>query len=100
MITSVKFEKSDAKNKRMVAFFYNQHGKVVKRTHFGLKDGSTYIDHKNKQKKDAWIARHQVRGTFDNFTTASSLSYYILWNKTSLQASINDYAKTFDLDVI
>ncbi len=51
MIQYVKFEKSDKKNKRYVAIFFNSCKKKVKQTHFGYKDpetgkyNSTYIDH-------------------------------------------------------
>ena len=93
----VVISNSDNKDKRMKAVFYDK-DKKVRTTHFGLKGGSTFIDHKDEKKKRAWIARHEVRGKFNDYMTASSLSRYILWNKSTLSASIADYKKKFSLD--
>lgn len=92
---------SDKPNKRYTAIFYNNDKKKVKTTHFGFKDsnayGNTYIDHKNDDIKDAWIKRHQVNGTFEDYMTPSSLARYILWNKKTLRESISDYKRRFNL---
>ncbi len=91
---------SDKPNKRYTAIFYDN-DKKVKTTHFGYKDkdgfGSTYIDHKNDDIKDAYIARHRVNEDFNNYMSAGSLSRYILWNKKSLRESITDYKNRFNL---
>ncbi len=91
---------SDKPNKRYMAVFYDKVGKV-KTTHFGYKDkdgyGNTYIDHKNDNIKDAWIKRHQVNGTFEDYMSPSSLARYILWNKKTLRESISDYKRRFSL---
>ena len=68
-----------------------------KRVHFGQKGSSTYIDHKDDKKKDAYIARHKVNENFNNPLSSGSLSRYILWNKTTLSASISDFKKRFNL---
>lgn len=96
----VDIKKSTRDDKRYQATFTDDSGKKST-THFGYakgnKTGSTYIDHKNKDKKEAWLARHKVRGDFNNYKSASSLAKNILWNKTTLTASINDYKKKFNL---
>ena len=71
--------------------------KERKRVHFGQKGSSTYIDHKDDKKKDAYIARHKVNENFNNPLSSGSLSRYILWNKTTLSASISDFKKRFNL---
>jgi hypothetical protein len=68
-----------------------------KKVHFGAKGSSTYIDHRDEKKKDAYIARHRVNENFNNPLTAGSLARFILWNKTTLSASINDFKKRFKL---
>jgi hypothetical protein len=68
-----------------------------KKVHFGAKGSSTYIDHQDEKKKDAYIARHRVNENFNNPMTAGSLARFILWNKTTLSASINDFKKRFNL---
>jgi hypothetical protein len=91
---------SNRPDKRYVAIFYDKE-KKVKTTHFGYKDkdgfGSTYIDHKNDTLKEAWIKRHQVNGTFEDYMTAGSLSRYILWNKKTFRESLADYKRRFKL---
>lgn len=91
---------SDKPNKRYTAIFYDN-DKKVKTTHFGYKDkdgfGSTYIDHKNDDIKDAYIARHRVNEDFNNYMSAGSLSRYILWNKKTLRESITYYKQRFSL---
>lgn len=53
--------------------------------HFGSDKGSTYVDHKNDEKKDAWFARHSViknregKNVIDIKTSPSYWSANILW---------------------
>jgi len=96
-MVSVKFTNSTIANKRMTATFYNDEGGKKKTVQFGYKGGSTFIDHKNEDTKKAWTARHKVRGTFEIYDTPSSLAYHILWNKKTLQESIKDYKRKFNL---
>ena len=94
----VIIEKRDRQNKRYKAVFFDD-GKKIKTTHFGLDTGSTFIDHKDEDKKKAYIARHSKNNEdWNDYTSAGSLSRYILWNKTTLQASIKDYKNKFNLD--
>lgn len=51
---------------------------------FGLKDGSTYIDHHDKVKRENYRKRHLAsRGEYNLITSLtpspSLFSYYILW---------------------
>lgn len=66
-------------------------------THFGFKGGSTFIDHKDEKKKDAYIARHKVNEDWTDPIKAGTLARYILWNKPTLVASVKDYKKRFGL---
>ena len=97
----IKVEKSSRPGKRLMAIFERNGRKLIR--HFGYrnkntgKTGSTYIDHKNPITKKNWIARHQVRGKFNDPLTASSLSRWILWNKKTLAGSIKDFKKRFNL---
>ena len=95
---------SDRKEKRYVAEFCECSGESKcksekrKKTHFGFKGGSTYIDHKDDKKKDAYIARHKVNENWNEPTSAGSLARFILWNKPTLTESIKDYKKKFNLN--
>jgi hypothetical protein len=97
---SVKISKSDRLEKRLEAVFYDKDGKKIKTVNFGSGQPTgkgAFPDHKDPKIKDAWIARHEVRGTFNEPTTASSLSRWILWNKPTITGSIKDYKDRFGL---
>ena len=96
-MVSVKFSATEVQNKRMKAIFYNEDGKKKKTVSFGYKGGSTFIEHRSQDKKNAWIARHSVRGSFDIYDTPSALARWILWNHETLSASIASYKKRFNL---
>ena len=82
---------SKRKDKRFMAIIKG------KKYHFGLKNGSTYIDHHDKTKRENYIKRHIVRENWDE-VNAGSLSRYLLWgNSTSLEKNIKDYMKKFNL---
>lgn len=68
-----------------------------KKINFGQDGSSTYLDHKDEKKKDAYLARHKKNEKWSNPFSAGSLSRYVLWNKTSLSASIADFKKRFNL---
>ena len=97
MIKFVKIKKSDIQGKRYTAIFYNEKREQEKTTHFGHDKGSTFIDHKNTQTKNAWVDRHKVRGTFDIPTSASALAYYLLWTETTLNGGLQNYLRRFKL---
>lgn len=92
----VSITPSDRPEKRYKAVFIDTDG-GKKTVHFGYKTGSTYIDHKNNKIKDAWIARHKVRGSFNDYKSASSLAYHILWNKPSFNEAVKSYKSKFNL---
>ena len=65
---------------------------------FGSKGSSTFLDHKDNKKKDAYLARHRVNDKFDKDpTSAHALSKFLLWNKKTLSESIADFKKKFKL---
>lgn len=83
--------KSNRKGKR---FMVEIKGKTI---HFGSDVGDTYIDHKDKNKRDNYIARHKVREDWTKIN-AGSLSRYLLWGQhTNLQDNIKDYKKRFNI---
>ena len=80
--------------KRYTATFKD--GKIV---HFGQRGGSTYIDHKDKEKRAAYIARHSKNGeNWSNPKTAGALSRFLLWgDSTSLRTNIASFKRRFNL---
>lgn len=95
---NVKITNSTNPKSRLMAVFTDDKGKKVTTTHFGLKGGSTFIDHKDEIKKKNYLARHNVRENWNNYMSAGSLARYILWNEPTLTESIKDYKKRFNLN--
>lgn len=94
----VKFSQSTNKDKKMMAVFYDDNKKKIKTVHFGAKGYSDYIlSGGDNEKKKRYIERHKTNENFNDYMSAGSLSRYILWNKSTLTASINDYMKKFNL---
>jgi hypothetical protein len=90
---------SDKKTKRFKAVFTYDDNKT-KTTHFGLRNPQkgTYIDHKDKELRKNYRARHKKDLKTKDYTRAGHLSYYILWgDKTNLRDAVNDYKKRFNL---
>ena len=71
--------KSNMKGKR---FYVRYQGKKI---HFGAEGGSTFIDHKDEKKRQAWRARHskirdkQGRLVYKLKTSPSYWSWSLLW---------------------
>ena len=93
----VQIKKSIKQNKKLMAIFFNEENHKIKTIHFGAKGMSDYTSHKDKQRKLRYLNRHKKNEYWENPMTAGSLSRYILWNKPTLKASINDYQKRFNL---
>ena len=76
---ATEFGESKVKNKR---FYVIYSGKKI---NFGLKNGSTFIDHKDKKKRENWKKRHSKIKLKDgslaykNKHQSSYWSYKILW---------------------
>jgi len=98
-MVKVEILKSNRNDKRFVAIFYDSDNKKIKTTHFGLKNPKigTFIDHQNKEMKLNYLKRHIKNEKWNDFETAGSLSRFILWNKPTLVASLNDYKRRFNL---
>lgn len=83
---------SEKKSKKYKALFND--GTV---THFGAKGYDDYTTHKDDNRKMRYINRHKNNENWYNPKSAGALSRWILWNKKTLQASINDYKRMFTL---
>ena len=99
----MSIKKSDKPEKKMVATFclcekknqYRGSNHLIR--HFGQKGSSTYLDHGDNDKKDAYLKRHKPNESWNEPTTRGSLARFILWNKKTLSASIADFKKRFNL---
>ena len=70
----MKLKASTRKGKRLMATFEN--GKTV---HFGSAGSKTYIDHGDKEKRAAYLKRHEVNEDWTDPYSAGALSRFLLW---------------------
>ena len=85
--------KSPREDKRFVIKFEEPR----KTIHFGFEGASTYLEHKDKNKRDNYIARHRVNEDWTK-VNAGSLSRYILWgDSTNLKTNLNEFLKRFNI---
>lgn len=87
---------SDKPDKKYVATFEKDNGKE-KKTHFGAAGMDDYTLTGDKEAKERYMKRHAKDLTTGDPTRAGFLSYYILWNKPTVTASIADYRKRFNI---
>lgn len=89
----MKIEKSSRAGKRFQATFAN--GKIV---HFGQAGGQTYIDHGDKAKREAYLARHKKRENWNDPYSPGALSRWILWgDSTSFDTNHNAFMRMFPI---
>lgn len=91
MIILKNVVKSSNPKKKWTAIF-EVDGKE-KRTNFGASGMSDYTIHKDKERRNRYIARHVKDLKTNDPTKPGYLSMFILWNKPSIKASIADYKR-------
>lgn len=92
----VDIKRSTRNDKRYQAIFTDTNNNTTT-THFGLDGGSTFLEHGDEDKKKAYISRHRVNENWADYKSAGALSRWILWEKPTLTAAINNYKKKFNL---
>jgi len=93
----VQLKKATTKGKKYTAVFYNENREKIATTSFGSVGYQDFTQHKDEDRKQAYLARHKKNERWDNYMTAGSLSVHLLWSKPSLSASYNAYLKKFNL---
>ena len=70
----------------------------MKTINFGSAYHENYTIHKNVERKRRYIERHKN----EDWTKINpgSLSRFILWNKKSINASIKDFERRFDVKIV
>ena len=68
-----------------------------KKVSFGQQGASDYTKHKDKDRKEAYIARHKKNEDhgLSGVKTAGFWSKNLLWNKKTLKESVDDINKRF-----
>jgi len=81
----------------MMAIFYDTSKKKVKTTHFGAIGYEDYTGHQDLQRKMNYLERHEKKENWNDYMSSGSLARFILWNKPTIKASIDDYIGKFNL---
>ena len=81
----VVIQKSRRKDKKLDAVIDGK-----KTISFGQKNASDFTLHKDDDRKERYIARHQKNENWRDSKTAGFYSKHLLWNIPTLQASVND----------
>ena len=92
----VVIKKSTNKDKKYMAIFTDKDGSK-KTTHFGASGMSDYTKHNDDARKKRYLDRHRANENWNDYTSAGSLSRWILWNKKTYNASVADYKRRFKL---
>lgn len=97
MKTIIYLTNSNLKSKKYDAIFPN--GKKIS---FGAKGYSDFImDPKHdEQRRINYIKRHEVNENWNDLLKAGTWSRYILWNKPTLNQSIRDMERLFNIQII
>ena len=69
-----------------------------KKLHFGGKGYSDFLINKDDKRKELYIARHKKNEDWEKINPGS-LSRWILWNKPTIQESIKDFEKKFNIKI-
>lgn len=91
-------KKSTKKGKKFMAIFDCPKCKKKKIVHFGAEGMSDFTKHKDPKRKERYLKRHMKNENWNNPLTAGALSRWILWNKPTLKASIDDFVNRFKLN--
>ena len=62
---------------------------------FGQNGASDFIKHNDNDRKQSYIARHKKNENWGigGFKTAGFYAKHVLWNKSTIQSSVNDMNK-------
>lgn len=90
-------KRSNKKGKKLMAIFDCPKCKVKKVIHFGASGMSDFTKHRDIQRKERYLKRHKKNENWNNPLTAGALSRWILWNKPTLSASVEDFERRFKL---
>jgi hypothetical protein len=91
-MVEVVITKSDKTDNKMKAII---NGKNT--VHFGQAGASDMTQHKNEERKQRYIDRHQKRENWGTtgYESAGFYAKHVLWNKKTLKASVDDMNSKF-----
>jgi len=92
-----RISKSPMEGKKLRATFEDAEKGREKHTDFGATGYDDFTKTKNLTQRNAYRIRHSNDLNTGDPTRAGFLSYYILWNKPTISASVADYRHRFNM---
>ena len=90
---------SNLKTKKYTVKFINEQTGRNNTIHFGAAGMSDYTIHKDNNRKALYINRH-INDNINDLSYAGCWSWWLLWNKKTLEESIHDMEKRFKITII
>ena len=87
---NIIISKSSRQDKKLKAVIDNK-----KTVRFGATGYADFTTHKDEKRKQLYIKRHKKNEDWTDPTTSGFYAKNILWNKSTIQASINDTNSKF-----
>jgi len=90
---------SSKPEKKYMVKFMNPGSKKINTVHFGASGYTDYTISKDVSQKERYVVRHR-RDNIDDPNYAGFYAMNLLWNKRTLQASINDTNRRYSIKII
>jgi hypothetical protein len=90
-------EESVNPKKKMTAIRINP---TLKYISFGAKGYDDYTTHGDDDRKKNYLSRHKSTEDWNDTDTAGCWSRWILWNKKTIDESVKDMEKRFNIKII
>lgn len=84
-------------DKKLAALIRN--GKNTYTVHFGADGYEDFTTHKDEKRKQRYIDRHHKREDWADILTPGFWARWILWNKETIQDSVDDVANRINVPV-
>jgi len=92
-------EKSNRKDKKYMVSYINKNTGKINTIHFGAKGMSDLTIHKDDERKERYIKRHQKRENWEDLTKSGTWSRFLLWGEKTLKKSIKEMEKRFGIKI-
>lgn len=98
----ISIKPSSNSDKKLMAKFERDNGRTVT-THFGQAGAMDFTKYSKqdkelaKEKKKNYIARHKENEDWTDPTSGGALARFVLWNLPTIESSIKDFKKRFNL---
>ena len=73
---------------------------TAKDVHFGDANYEDFVQHGDEERKEAYLKRHRENENWKDPSTPGFWARWLLWNKKTLQGSIDDLEARFNINVI